>query len=230
MSTETLRSPSHAAAASGGSGAAVAGEAAAGAAAAGAGAVAGAGHHAVFVYGTLLRGFQNCTAVLRGRHAGPPVPARLRGARVVHLSELGYPALELTVEDDAASVVVGELLRGVPADALADLDALEEFTAPGAAGNVYERVVVRVRARAGAHEAEEDVAAFTYVLAPGGPLAGARRVPVPGGDWRAFMAASALSASADDPDAVRARRAARDAAVAAAALSTGSAAAAAALV
>ena len=145
-------------------------------------------HLPFFVYGTLQEGFKNHANVVRGRHSSAE-PATFAGARLVHYAA-GFPGLSR----GGAGVVAGTLLRVAPAAyaaVLRDLDRLEAFYAPRDARNVYEREAVEaVDARGGR------VRAWVYVsLIPAGE-GGAE--PVPGGDWRAFLAARGLADAADD--------------------------------
>lgn len=115
---------------------------------------------ALFVYGTLRRG--ELRAPLLARHRPRRwEPARVAGA-LVDLGE--YPGLI-----DGDGEVRGELVElDDPADALAELDEVEEFLGYGRAGSLYRRVIVRA----------DGVPAWTYrwLGAPGPRIAS--------GDWR----------------------------------------------
>jgi len=140
-----------------------------------------------FVYGTLQPGFKNHANVVRGRHESAE-PATFAGARVVHY-EAGFPGMHRGGD----GTVTGTLLRvAAPAYAavLRDLDRLEAFYGPRDERNMYEReAVVAADARGAPVRAW---AYFSLIAEGGGP------VPVPGGDWRAFMAARGLVDAADD--------------------------------
>ncbi|MEU3460296.1 gamma-glutamylcyclotransferase family protein [Streptomyces sp. NPDC006733] len=129
-----------------------------------------------FVYGTLRPGQANHVLVA-GRTA-PPKPAVLPGALLY--DGPGYPYAVAAEGDAAADTVHGELLHVLPGHyerVLADLDRLEEHV-PGARGNLYERLVLRVVC--------DDLPCEAWVyLAGEGPartLRASGRV-IPGGDW-----------------------------------------------
>ncbi|MHC0429829.1 gamma-glutamylcyclotransferase family protein [Streptomyces sp. O3] len=132
-----------------------------------------------FVYGTLRPGARNHEPLLRGRLASAE-PGRLPDT--VLYEGPGYPyAVE---EPGSGAVVHGELLTVRPASypaLLRSLDRLEDY-APGAPGNLYERVARDVtRVSDG-----EPVRAWVYV-APA-PVARTLRTTgtrVRGGDWLA---------------------------------------------
>ena len=129
----------------------------------------------VFVYGTLLSGMDNFHLI--EPHAARVVAGEVTG-ELYHL-EYGYPALVL----GAGGRVQGEAVRVADmAAALPVLDHLEGYHGPGDAGNLYDRVVCRVKLAGG-----ETVEAFTYVWAHPGELdmIGKR---VPAGCWREYMA------------------------------------------
>ncbi|MGH4028104.1 gamma-glutamylcyclotransferase family protein [Actinomycetota bacterium Odt1-20B] len=113
-----------------------------------------------FVYGTLRPGEPNHAAYVRGR-ARSEEPATLPGA--VLYDGPGYPyAVESSFAQGAG--IRGELMTPRPSVygwLLAALDVLEEYTAPGAPGNVYERTAREVRLGDG-----RAVRAWVYVAAP----------------------------------------------------------------
>lgn len=167
-----------------------------------------------FVYGTLMDGYKNNAAVLRGRHVSSQ-RASLDGVILWHYPA-GFPGMERVVagaskkafcamdeptekvntslEVTTSSRVMGELLQ-VPAnvytDVLRDLDALEDFFGLNDARNFYEREVVTVTTVNG-----EKVRAWTYFTLMDAVAECAE--PVPTGDWRAFMIANKLDDAADD--------------------------------
>ena len=108
----------------------------------------------LFVYGTLMRGFDNPMAQLLSRSADFIGAARCRGRlyRVTH-----YPGLVLS--DDADDVVFGELFRlRQPAELLREFDMYEACGEGFAEPTEYLRQMLAVTADDGAvHEA------WTYV-------------------------------------------------------------------
>lgn len=128
----------------------------------------------VFVYGTLQTGLANYGVV--APYVQRCRPAFVRG-RLYHLPR-GYPALVLPGGDR----VCGQCLQLRPAgEALAALDALEEFYGPGQRRNEYERVRGTVWYDGGGCGE-----AFFYCWPPGQALeAGA--VYLPAGDWRRYL-------------------------------------------
>lgn len=139
-----------------------------------------------FVYGTLRPGQANHLLV-DGRTA-PPRPAVLPGALLYDGPGYPYavaapadPATEPdTVTDTDTDTVHGELLDVLPDQydtVLADLDRLEDHV-PGARGNLYERLALRVlcdgqRCDAWVYLAGEELA---RTLRASGRI-------IPGGDW-----------------------------------------------
>lgn len=131
-----------------------------------------------FVYGTLRPGQVN-HVLLAGRTA-PPRPAVLPGTLLY--DGPGYPYAVAAPEpvSEAAPEVHGELLHILPDQydtVLADLDRLEEYV-PGARGNLYERLALRVlcdglRCDAWVYLAGEEL---TRTLRASGRI-------IPGGDW-----------------------------------------------
>src|SRR5713226_5658152 len=107
----------------------------------------------LFVYGTLMRGFDNPMAQLLSRSADFLWPARCRGRlyRVTH-----YPGLVLS--DEADDVVFGELYRlRQPAELLREFDMYEACGEGFAEPTQYIRQMLSVTLEDGAAEA------WTYV-------------------------------------------------------------------
>ncbi|MFD2369308.1 gamma-glutamylcyclotransferase family protein [Brevibacillus sp. GCM10020057] len=131
----------------------------------------------VFVYGTLLQGFQNHEWYVKP-YAHQAVPAKIRG-EIYHLPQ-GYPGL-LAGEDE----VVGALLYFAPdayEKALAGLDKLETYFGPNDPRNEYDRIEVQaVQSGTG-----EVVRAYVYRYLD---EAYVRRqgIRVADGDWRSYM-------------------------------------------
>ena len=103
----------------------------------------------LFVYGTLMRGFDHPMAQLLSRSADFIGEARCRGRlyRVQH-----YPALVLS--DDPADVVFGELYRlRAPAELLREFDMYEACGEGFAAPTEYVRQLLSVTLKGGATEA-----------------------------------------------------------------------------
>ncbi|MCZ4096302.1 gamma-glutamylcyclotransferase [Streptomyces sp. SID13666] len=130
-----------------------------------------------FVYGTLRPGQANHPLV-EGRTA-PPRPAVLPGALLY--AGPGYPyAVAAPAAEPVTDTVHGELLDVLPDQydtVLADLDRLEDHV-PGARGNLYERLALRVicdglRCDAWVYLAGEG---------PARTLRASGRI-IPGGDW-----------------------------------------------
>lgn len=131
----------------------------------------------VFVYGTLLPGFQNHNAYVKP-YAHQAIPATIQG-EIYHLPQ-GYPGLL-----DGADEVVGALLYFAPVayeQALAGLDELETYFGPGDPRNEYDRVEVTA-VLTGTGEA---VRAYAYRYLD---EAYVRRegIRVADGDWRRYM-------------------------------------------
>ncbi|MGZ3352615.1 MAG: gamma-glutamylcyclotransferase family protein [Xanthobacteraceae bacterium] len=108
----------------------------------------------LFVYGTLMRGFDNPMAQLLSRSADFVGEARCRGRlyRVTH-----YPGLVLS--DDAGDVVFGELFRlRQPAELLREFDMYEACGDGFAEPTEYVRQMLAVTAGDGAVSE-----AWTYV-------------------------------------------------------------------
>ena len=126
----------------------------------------------LFVYGTLRRGGSNDIARIQPRAAWH-ARATVRGV----LYDLGaYPALLLA---DNAGWVEGELYA-VPADAWAELDALEEPVSPQFPNGEYFKITARVQLPDGISRD-----AWIYVANPA--VLDLSR-PIESGDWMAHAA------------------------------------------
>lgn len=131
------------------------------------------GCEAVFVYGTLLRGEERSHVV---RSLGPQVT--LLAECFGRLFDLGpYPGMVEVGRAEDAPMVQGELVRFSDIrHALATLDAIEGFVAPGSPQNLFERCRVEVGMCDG--RVRE---AWTYLYR--GDMSGARVIE--SHDWRA---------------------------------------------
>jgi len=112
----------------------------------------------LFVYGTLMRGFDNPMAQLLSRSADFVGAARCRGRlyRVTH-----YPGLVLS--DDADDVVFGELFRlRQPAELLREFDMYEACGEGFEPPTEYLRQMLQFALADGADE-EAGTQAWTYV-------------------------------------------------------------------
>ncbi len=133
----------------------------------------------VFVYGTLLEGFQNHDGYVKP-YQHDAIPATIRGA-IYHLPQ-GYPGLVEGTED-----VVGALLFFAEHEyeaALAGLDELETYFGPDDPRNEYERMEVT----AWVAETNEAVTAYVYRYLDEEYV---KRVGirVQDGDWRRYLLA-----------------------------------------
>jgi gamma-glutamylcyclotransferase (GGCT)/AIG2-like uncharacterized protein YtfP len=132
----------------------------------------------VFVYGSLLAGFENHRLyVLPYPHRS--APARIKGV-LYHLPD-GYPGLLR----DESGIVQGELIwfqDDVYETALAGLDELETYVSPGDERNEYERILVE----AAITDSGEVVQAYTY-LYNDETHAKTAGIHVADGDWRRFL-------------------------------------------
>jgi gamma-glutamylcyclotransferase (GGCT)/AIG2-like uncharacterized protein YtfP len=138
----------------------------------------------VFVYGTLLHGFENHRLYVAPypHHA---IPARANG-RLFHLPEWGYPAVVANGSEEEGWVY-GELLYfpdSIYGEVLAGLDELETYFTPGDERNEYERETVTVTRL----DTGELIRAYMYVMkGERERYARDRGIFVPDGDWRGFM-------------------------------------------
>jgi gamma-glutamylcyclotransferase (GGCT)/AIG2-like uncharacterized protein YtfP len=137
----------------------------------------------LFLYGTLLQGGCNPVAIALHRHLATGVPARAWGRLFALPDPAGwYPAL---VPDPAGPAVHGMVHAARAtfcAQHLAAIDAYEDCRSDGS--GEYRREPVVVATGAGECLAE------AYIYNASLP-AGAR--PVPGGDFRAFVAEHGLA-------------------------------------
>lgn len=131
----------------------------------------------VFVYGTLLEGFQNHDLYVKPyRHQA--FPATIKG-EIYHLPQ-GYPGL-LEGTDD----VHGAILFFTPEEyeaALAGLDELETYHGPNDPRNEYERVEVTARME----KTGEAVTTYVYRYLDEEFVRGLG-IRVQDGDWRGYM-------------------------------------------
>jgi len=131
----------------------------------------------VFVYGTLLSGFENHALYVKPyKHRS--VPAKIKG-ELYHLPQ-GYPGLLEGTED-----VWGALLFFFPEDyetALAGLDELETYFGPNDPRNEYDRV--EVAAVLSGTKERQTAYVYRYLDAE---YVKRRGVRVPDGDWRSYM-------------------------------------------
>ncbi len=132
----------------------------------------------VFVYGTLLEGFENHRLYVQ------PYPHRRQTASIkgelYHLP-VGYPGLL----QEGSGWVKGELIwfaEEAYAAALAGLDELETFYRPGDPRNEYERILTE----AFVGEKGEVIQAYTYLFVDN-THAKEAGIYLPDGDWRLFM-------------------------------------------
>lgn len=132
---------------------------------------------AFFVYGTLMQGQRNFRAY--AGDARSAIPATVTGS-LYHLPA-GYPILV----DEGARRVVGQILAFPnPAKTLRTFDALEEYDPDRADGAFYVRTVCEATPIGGVVA----MACWTYVVPPEQfQRVRARAVPVPNGDWAAFV-------------------------------------------
>ncbi|GAW92612.1 gamma-glutamylcyclotransferase family protein [Calderihabitans maritimus] len=138
----------------------------------------------VFVYGTLMTGFENHKHIFRAKSTRVR-PAKARGL-LYHLAE-GYPAMV-----PGEGTVIGEYI--VPGDlyqVLPVLDRLEGYRGPGG-NNLYDRVIQEVELL----DTGERVRAYLYVYSSD------RRAQlkkesllIEHGDWRRFLREENLKAS-----------------------------------
>ncbi|MEG6584495.1 gamma-glutamylcyclotransferase family protein [Dendrosporobacter sp. 1207_IL3150] len=129
----------------------------------------------VFVYGTLMRGFVN--HFLLEPYIVSIKPATILG-KIRHLVE-GYPML---FKGDG--VVYGELVELTnEQQALAELDALEEYYGAGNVSNYYERCSKIVKDSSG-----REFRAWVY-LCPDARIdeISGQSNAIPDGDWRKFI-------------------------------------------
>lgn len=133
----------------------------------------------VFVYGTLLEGFQNHDLYVKP-YQHQAIPAKIKG-EIYHLPQ-GYPGL-LEGTDD----VMGTILYFLPEEyeaALAGLDELETYFGPNDPRNEYDRIKVTAVLL---HTNEEMTTyVYRYLDEEYVKSLGCR---VHDGDWRSYMLA-----------------------------------------
>ncbi|WNC13209.1 gamma-glutamylcyclotransferase [Brevibacillus brevis] len=131
----------------------------------------------VFVYGTLLEGFENHRLYVKP-YVHKAVPARIEG-ELYHLPQ-GYPGV---LPGDGE--VIGAALFFSPDEyetVMVGLDELETYFGPGDPRNEYERV--EVRARLDGADEEQMVYVYRYLDEEYVRRMGVR---VEDGDWRSYM-------------------------------------------
>lgn len=129
----------------------------------------------LFVYGTLMAGFENYSRYLKA-WVKKIFPATVKG-ELFHLPE-GYPAL---VEGNGT--VRGELMIIPELKGIIDkLDDLEDYHGEGM-DNLYERVIMPVEIQSTGVGTE----AYVYIFCDS-KYARRKGIPVPDGDWRKFVA------------------------------------------
>lgn len=137
----------------------------------------------VFVYGSLLNGFENYQRYVKP-YQHERFAAKTRG-RLYHLPDRGYPAF--VCEQEGEAWVYGELLYFLPdiyEQALAGLDKLEDFYLPLDERNEYEREAVMISRI----DTGEQVEAYLYVASRRmEEVVASTGLHVADGDWRRFM-------------------------------------------
>lgn len=126
----------------------------------------------VFVYGTLMKDFENYKRYLEGR-IKCVTPGKTDGL-LYHLPE-GYPALL-----DGKGVVQGEIVEPVDENLLKYLDRLEDY-AEGRSDNLYVRVKKNVFTKDGV-----ETTCWVYIYTDE-RYAQENGILVPDGNWRKFM-------------------------------------------
>ncbi|WP_027621719.1 gamma-glutamylcyclotransferase family protein [Acetivibrio clariflavus] len=126
----------------------------------------------VFVYGTLMKGFQNYKRYLEGK-INSITPGRTYGV-LYHLRE-GYPALLPGNE-----IVEGEIMEPVDDMLLKSLDRLEGYS-ERSSNNLYIREVRNILTEKG-----QQMTCWIYIYADK-KYAKENGILVPNGNWRKFM-------------------------------------------
>lgn len=126
----------------------------------------------VFVYGTLMKGFENYKRYLEGR-INRITPGRIRGL-LYHLPE-GYPALLPGNE-----LIEGEIMEPVDENLLKTLDRLEDYD-EGSSNNLYVREIRSISTEDG-----EAMNCWVYIYVDE-RYAKEHGILVPDGNWRKFM-------------------------------------------
>lgn len=132
----------------------------------------------IFVYGSLLKGFENNRKYVEP-YPHHVLPAKISGG-IYHLPDRGYPALL-----DEGEWVYGEILvfpDEIFGTALFGLDELESFYSPGDQRNEYERVVVpAMRLDTG-----EELTVYTYLFCDNSYVK-SDGIYLTDGNWRSYM-------------------------------------------
>jgi gamma-glutamylcyclotransferase (GGCT)/AIG2-like uncharacterized protein YtfP len=137
----------------------------------------------IFVYGTLRPGQENYDRFVLGKTARE-VPAVLPAHAMFVLG--GYPCI---TEDAGLGDVIGDVLYLLPElfpKVLAALDQLEGYV-PGDPSSPYLRVRCSVRTGDGGEPPHASLA-WVYVAGEPALLRRPACVPVPGGNWLAYLA------------------------------------------
>lgn len=131
-----------------------------------------------FVYGTFLKGFRNYIKAIEG-HAVSISPAKTKGT-LYHVEKLNCPAVK-----DGDGWVYGEIVELKDFAARLDLmDEIEGYYGPNNPDNLYERVVVTAENL----ETGESEEVYLYYYLPENLGTDENPcVPLPDGDWRAYM-------------------------------------------
>ena len=126
----------------------------------------------IFVYGTLMTGFENYKKYLDGNICS--IEHGITRGRLYHLPE-GYPALV-----DGQDIIKGEIIEIKESKILEDIDFLEEYKGEGEE-NLYNRVEVKVKSEEG-----EDFLCWTYFYVNKNYAESDGRY-ITGGDWKKFI-------------------------------------------
>lgn len=131
----------------------------------------------VFVYGTLLKGFQNHALYVKP-YQHQAIPAKIKG-EIYHLPQ-GYPGLLQGTDD-----VIGAVLFFSPeeyATALAGLDELETYFGQNDPRNEYDRIEVT----AVLLDTKEEMTTYVYRYLDE-KYVRSLGIRVKDGDWRSYM-------------------------------------------
>lgn len=125
----------------------------------------------IFVYGTLMKSFENYKTYLEGQ-ISRVIPGRTYGL-LYHLPE-GYPALL-----PGNGIIVGEVMEPVDRNLLQALDKLEDYD-ECSDSNLYVREIRSISTEVG------EMLCWVYVYTDEG-YAKKNGILVPNGNWRDFM-------------------------------------------